>query len=65
MKNYNIGECQIITTGKISELLNSHKNKLYKNSLNFDPYEDKNIDQKGKAYLKWCILELEKKEILL
>ena len=55
MRNYNIGECQIITTGKISELLNSHKNKLYKNSLNFDPYEDKNIDQKGKAYLKWCI----------
>ena len=55
MRNYNIGECQIITTGKISELLNSHKNKLYKNSLNFDPYKDKNIDQKVKAYLKWCI----------
>ena len=53
--NYKIGECQIITTGKISELLNSHKNKLYRNSLDFDPYQDKDIDKKGKAYLKWCI----------
>ena len=55
MIKYNIGECQIIDTGKISELLNSHKNKLYKNSLSFDPYKDENIDKKGKAYLKWCI----------
>ena len=55
MINYNIGECQIISTGKISELLKSHKNILYKDSLNFNPYKDKNIDEKGKAYLKWCI----------
>ena len=55
MINYNIGECQIITTGKISDLLKSHKNILYKDSLNFNPYKDKNIDEKGKAYLKWCI----------
>lgn len=56
MINYNIGECQIITTGNISDLLKSHENKLYQNvSLQFDPYNDENIDQKGKAYLKWCI----------
>lgn len=55
MINYNIGDCQIITTGKISELLNSHANKLYRKSLTFNPYKDKNIDNKGKAYLKWCI----------
>ena len=55
MINYNIGDCQIITTGKISELLNSHMNKLYRKSLTFNPYKDKNIDNKGKAYLKWCI----------
>ena len=53
--NYNIGDCQIIATGKISELMNSHENKLYKKSLNFDPYKSKDIDKKGKAYLKWCI----------
>ena len=55
MIKYNIGECQIIDTSKISELLNSHKNKLYRNNLKFDPYKDKDIDKKGKAYLKWCI----------
>ena len=55
MIKYNIVECQIIDTGKISELLNSQKNKLYRNSLNFDPYKDENIDTKGNAYLKWCI----------
>ena len=52
---YNIGDCQIISTGNISELLNSHENKLYRDSLLYDPYKDKNIDEKGKAYLKWCI----------
>jgi len=31
------------------------KNKLYRDSLLYDPYKDKNIDEKGKAYLKWCI----------
>ena len=34
MINYNIEDCQIITTGKISELLNSHMNKLYRKSFN-------------------------------
>ena len=53
--NYNIGDCEIISTSSISELLNSQGNKLYKESLNFNPYIDKNIDKKGKAYLKWCI----------
>ena len=52
---YNIWECQIIDTSEISELLNSQKNKLYRNNLEFDPYKDENIDKKGKAYLKWCI----------
>jgi len=55
MIKYNIGECQIIDTSKISDLLKSNKNKLYKDSLNFDPYNDEDIDKKGKAYLKWCI----------
>ena len=55
MIKYNVGECQIIDTSNISELLNSHKNILYRNSLNFDPYKDESIDTKGKAYLKWCI----------
>jgi len=55
MIKYNIGDCQIISTGNISELLNSHENKLYRDSLLYDPYKDKNIDEKGKAYLKWCI----------
>ena len=47
MINYNIGECKIITTGKISELLNSHPNKLYRKRLAFNPYKDKDIDKKG------------------
>lgn len=57
MINYNVdnGDCQIITTGKISTLLDSHNNELYRDSLRFDPYKDKNIDLKGKSYLKWCI----------
>ena len=63
--NYNIGDCQIIATGKISELMNSHENKLYKKSLTFDPYKSKDIDRKGKAYLKWCIPAVGKKKILL
>ena len=55
MINYNIGESQMITTCKISDLFKSHKNILYKDSLNFNTYKDKNIDEKGKAYLKWYI----------
>ena len=55
MIKYNIGECQIIDTSEISELLNSQKNELYRNNLEFDVYKDENIDKKGKAYLKWCI----------
>ena len=57
MINYNVdnGDCQNITTGKISTLLESHSNTLYRNSLKFNPYKEKNIDQRGKSYLKWCI----------
>lgn len=51
----NYGDCQIISTSSIRELLDSQKNKQYRNSLNFDPYKDNNIDKKGNAYLRWCI----------
>ena len=51
----NYGDCQIISTSTIRELLDSQKNKQYRNSLNFDPYKDNNIDKKGNAYLRWCI----------
>ena len=31
-------------------------NKLYRNSLNFDPYSSYTKDvQEGKSYLKWCV----------
>jgi hypothetical protein len=51
----NYGDCQIISTSTIREFLDSQKNKQYRNSLNFDPYKDNNIDKKGNAYLRWCI----------
>ena len=41
--------------GNISDLIKNNPYKLYQNVLNFDPYKDTNIDQKGKSYLKWCI----------
>ena len=50
--NYELGDCQIISTGKISEILNSHENKIYRNIIRVDPYKETNIDEKGKAYLK-------------
>ena len=51
---YNKEDCEILATSTISSLLNSQNNKLYRNSLNFDPYKE-DIDQKGKSYLKWCV----------
>jgi len=42
--------------------MKNHENKLYKKSLNFDPYKDKDIDRKGKAFLKWCIPAVGKKK---
>ena len=58
MINYNEdnGDCQTIITGKISTLLKNHNNKLYRNSLSFDPYKEINIiDNRGQSYLKWCL----------
>ena len=52
---YKNEECKIIDEGYIGTLLKDHFNKLYKGSLDFDPYEDNNIDAYGKSYLKWCI----------
>jgi hypothetical protein len=51
---YNNEDCVTLATSTISSLLNSQNNKLYRNSLNFDPYKE-NIDLKGKSYLKWCV----------
>ena len=37
-------------------MLKGHNNKLYRNSLNYDPYTSyKKVVQQGKSYLKWCI----------
>ena len=52
---YNNEDCEIIATSTISSLLYSHSSKLYRKSIGFNPYNDKNIDKKGKSYLKWCI----------
>ena len=52
---FNNNDCKILATDTISSLLNSQNNILYRNSLDFDPYKEKNIDQRGKSYLKWCI----------
>ena len=46
--------CEVIDTENITDLLNDHKNKLYKDVLSYDPYKDYNINLKGKSYLKWC-----------
>ena len=47
-------ECEIIDTWTISELMYTNPNKLYQESLDYDPYEDDKIDSKGKSYLKIC-----------
>lgn len=51
--NYNDEECEILDTDNISTFLKNNQ-RLYKNSLLFDPYKDKKIDTRGKSYLKWC-----------
>ena len=55
-------DCEILETDSISSFLKSNTNSLYKNSLDFNPNEDKNIDSKGKAFLKWCVPGVEKEE---
>ena len=52
---YNDKDCEILDTGNINDLINENK-ILYKNVLNFDPYSETNINNKGKSYLKWCIV---------
>ena len=47
--------CEILEEDTISSFLKSNNYSLYINSLNFDPNKDSNIDEKGKAYLKWCV----------
>ena len=52
---YNTEDCEIIDEESTTQLLHEHKNKLYRESLSFDPYEDNSYDKKGISYLKWCI----------
>ena len=53
---YNNEDCETLATSTISSLLDSHSNKLYRESLDFDPYKEKEtINQRGKSYLKWCV----------
>ena len=52
---YNDEDCVTLKKSSISSLLNSQSNKLYRKSLDYDPYKEKNIDQRGYSYLKWCI----------
>ena len=53
MPQYN--ECQIIDTDTISNFINMNK-LLYRDSLenDYNPYNDVNVDNKGKSYLRWC-----------
>ena len=52
---YNKEDCVTLKISTISSLLNSQSNKLYRKSLDYDPYKEKDINQKGNSYLKWCI----------
>ena len=61
---YTDKDCEVFDTGDISELLDNHFHKLYVNDLDFDPYSDKDIDKKGKAYLKLCTPEPDKERDL-
>jgi hypothetical protein len=56
MLKYNGIECKILDTSTISEFLQHNYNKLYRNSLKFDPYDEEadELDKRGKSYLKAC-----------
>jgi hypothetical protein len=56
MIKYNGIECKILDTSTISELLLHNYNKLYRRSLDFDPYDEEadELDKRGKSYLKAC-----------
>ena len=57
MINYNDIDCKTLDTSSISDLLLHNYNKLYRNSLDFDPYDEEKseLDKRGKSYLKACI----------
>ena len=53
---YNLEDCEILDTNSVQNFLNDHYNKLYRNSLGYDPYTTVNEKvQNGKSYLKWCV----------
>jgi hypothetical protein len=52
---YNDEDCEKLEEATVSDLLDSHPYKLYRNSLSYDPYTHRSgIVQTGKSYLKWC-----------
>jgi len=57
MINYNDIDCKTLDTSTISELLLHNYNKLYRNTLDFDPYDEEKdeLDKRGKSYLKACV----------
>ena len=50
--NYNDIDCKTLDTSTISELLLHNYNKLYRNSLDFDPYDEETseLKKRGKSY---------------
>ena len=53
---YNDEDCEKLEEGTVTDLLDSHPYKLYRNSLSYDPYTHRSAAvQKGKSYLKWCV----------
>lgn len=53
---YKEGDCEFLWDDDILPLFNDHKNKQYRNSLSFNPYNELNtINNRGRRYLKWCI----------
>ena len=53
---YNDEDCVKLEEKTVSQLLDSHRYKLYRNSLSYDPYMYKSaLVQNGKSYLKWCV----------
>ena len=64
MIKYNGIECKILDISSISELLQHNNYKLYKKSLNFDPYDEESdeLDKRGKSYLKACSIRIGKEK---
>ena len=53
---YNDEDCEKLEEGTVMNLLNSHSYRLYRDSLNYDPYTYiSGVVQNGKSYLKWCV----------